>query len=261
MAGSEDLSSKRHKIMPKKSNKWFEHGKMGQMCQIFAYNISMIAMEYEIGIDETARCPSLGPLYILGLMAPKARLKQMRKQLVVRDSKITTPAQRERAFNYVINDPDFTIRLIEIQPQLIDMAITRQIRYNLNDLEAVFFAKIILLMLSKRNAAVYVNNFEKKRSQLIERWKRVGYWEPLKNAEIHITHKYNVAVGLASMVCKYIEDAETWLWKNIVYGFDFGSKNPNDAKTQEFVRKHPNSQLIRRNWGTIVPRILSEKSD
>jgi len=219
----------------------------------------MIAMEYEIGIDETARCPCLGPLYILGLMAPKTKLKEMQKHLVIKDSKITTSAQRERAFNCVIDDSDFTVKLIEIWPPVIDMAVTRQMKWNLNDLEAIFFAKIILSMLSmldKKSAAVYVNNFERKRSQLIERWKRIGCWESLKDAEIHITHRYNAVVGLASMLCKYIEDAETWLWKNVVYGFDFGSKNPNDAKTQEFVRKRPDSQLIRRNWGTVVPRIL-----
>gem|GEM_PF-2595156 len=221
-------------------------------------------MKWLIGIDETARCPALLPLYVLGVATTIEELNKMKEKVKLKDSKLTTPNQRKSAFDYVIKRPrKFKFKLVKIPPYMIDNAMMKilPMKMNLNDLETIAMYNIIeelKFQISKidKNAtfSIYINNFERKREQFIKRMKRL-YLEIPKN--LTLTHKYYDIISLASMLCKYIEDMETELWKQI-YGFDFGSKNPNDGKTQEFVKKFPHSQIIRTKWGTIIPKILEE---
>jgi len=46
----------------------------------------------------------------------------------------------------------------------------------------------------------------------------------------------------------------------IKYGFDFGSGNPNDKRTLEFLKQHlwDNHEFIRYNWAT-VKRLRSKE--
>ena len=224
---------------------------------------------YLIGIDETARCPALGPLYCLGIACDSRTVDALAKKLVLKDSKLTTPAQRKAVFDYVMkHHKSFKWELVKLEPFLIDLALSKRIRFgdyklNLNDLEAIAFADIIVKLrkrIGKAEIAVYINNFEKTPEQLINRWKRLEQYDKIKGIEIHLTHSYNNIISLASMFCKHIEDMETQMWK-FVTGFDFGSKNPNDKRVWEFVKRFPNSQLIRRNWGKNVPRILKQVKD
>jgi len=222
-------------------------------------------MKWLIGIDETARCPALMPLYVLGMATTEPELKKMKQKLTLKDSKLTTPKQREKAFKYVIlRSRKFKFELIKIAPETIDMAVSGKLplKMNLNDLEAVAMMNIIDRLVKRikkedKNATffVYINNFERERKQFIDRAKSLGYTP--NGYKLTLTHKYYDIISLASMVCKHIEDTETKSWK-FIYNFDFGSKNPNDKRTQEFVRKFPHSWIIRRKWGTIIPRILKE---
>lgn len=202
------------------------------------------------GIDEAGRGPAIGPLVIAGVAIHEEQEAQL-KALGVRDSKLLTPAQRERL--------DAAIRQVgraltyAIEPAEIDAAVTSD-ETNLNWLEADYAARILnelapdvaYLDCPSPNIEAFV---EYVRQRLTVKCQVV--------AEHRADAKYPV-VGAASIVAKVLRDAKIAALK-AEFGVDFGSGYPADPATQAFLDAHyADYPFFRTSWES-YKRIVEQK--
>lgn len=205
------------------------------------------------GIDEAGRGPAIGPLVICGVLADEADLPRL-TAIGVKDSKLLSVTKREALFD-VIKSIVKGYKIIEIGPEELD---AREVSgLNLNELEAVKSAEIILALNAKKaivdcpsvNTSAYK---EYLMSHLHDR-----------TVEIVAEHKADVkyvVVGAASILAKVTRDRRIEELKYEI-GIDFGSGYPSDPKTQRFITQYHEKfpQILRHSWDTIKQAKLKAK--
>jgi len=204
-----------------------------------------------VGIDDATRCPVIGSIMIAGVRIKSNDVKKLKK-IGVKDSKKLTYA-----------------KILSLEHKIIDIAeafvvmpitatrISRMSKdFNLNDLECDMYCKIARMI--GKNAKIYINNFDVSREKFIERANKLGYKFNFDNWVIdHNNESRDVVVGAASILAKAMSIHEYEELKKL-FG-DFGSGNPNDKKTIQFIKKNPNCEIIRKSWATYKRLVGNEK--
>ncbi|HLD02409.1 MAG TPA: ribonuclease HII [Candidatus Nanoarchaeia archaeon] len=202
-------------------------------------------MVLEAGVDEAGKGPVLGPMVMAGVLIDDADIPKLKK-LGVKDSKLLTPAQREKLYPEIIKIvKDYKILIIP--PAEIDEAVQSE-TLNLNRLEAIKSAMIcnslnperIILDCPSTNIKSYVEYFK--------------YYLKRKSVEIIAEHKADVnypSVSAASILAKVTRDAEIEKIKKEI-GYECGSGYPSDPTTIEFLKKYHKryEHIFRKSWAT-----------
>jgi ribonuclease HII len=203
------------------------------------------------GIDEAGRGAVAGPLVVAGVCCDR-KAEAMLRKMGVRDSKLLSPARRERLAS-AIEKTARNVVILKVGPCKIDAH--RKGGMSLNQIEAIKMAEVASFLRPHR---VYIDSPDRniyKFSRLLE---KLIQHEP----EIVLEHKADVrypVVAAASIMAKVERDREVAGLRE-EHG-DFGSGYPSDPVTQEWLRnwisgnrKFPD--FIRRTW---IPAELMER--
>lgn len=206
-----------------------------------------------LGIDEAARGPVIGSMFIVGVLASEeAELKF--KELGVKDSKLLTHKKR-CLLEGKIKDLALKVKIIQVKPEEIDNAVDGG-SINLNWLEAHKQSEIIN-ELKPDKAIIDCPSPNCK--------KYTDYLKALlndKNVELVVEHKADfnfVFVGAASIIAKCEREKEVAELKK-KYG-DFGSGYMSDPYCQKFFKenfdKHP--EIFRKSWAPYKKEVNGKK--
>ena len=195
------------------------------------------------GIDEAGRGCIVGPLVICGAMMEESDLPKL-AELGVKDSKLLTPAQREKIAKELPKIVSF--ELIAIPPREIDESVNSKVGENLNWLEAIKSVEIInRLSPDKAFIDCPSPNVKAYHEFIAERLMH-------KKVQFKTEHKADskyLIVGAASILAKVARDAEIEKIKKHI-GVDFGSGYMADPRTVVFLErnwdKHP--EVFRHSW-------------
>jgi ribonuclease HII len=198
-----------------------------------------------LGIDEAGRGSVIGPLVVAGVMIDEedhARLKS----LGVKDSKMLTPAQREKLYPLIKEIAKEYVALHISAREIDDLMKVK----NLNIIEAERMAQIIKTLGADK---AYVDAPQVS----TEKFKNVLLNMAKNHTQIIAENKADVnypVCSAASIIAKVERDREIEEIKKIV-GFDFGVGYSHDARSIEFVRKSlkegKNLEFIRHSWSTV----------
>ncbi len=195
-----------------------------------------------LGIDEAGRGPIIGPMVIAGVCFERGDLLFL-KELGVKDSKLLSPASRERLFKEIMKIAK-CYRIYKITPKEIDQAVFSSLK--ITGLEAKYIASIIEELDPEE---VYIDSPINNPSKFLN---KLGEFLKKKYpiiCEIKADSKY-LQVAAASIIAKVIRDSEI---RNLQakYG-DFGSGYPSDPKTIAFLKSLLNENLeieeLRKSW-------------
>ena len=195
------------------------------------------------GIDEAGRGPVLGDLVIAGLCCNDEDENPLRR-IGVRDSKVLTPRRREELFKTLTTG--YIYEIVSITPSQIDKL---RLRFTLNEIEAMAFARIIDKLKPSKAYIDCADVVPKNFRNVIE-------------ANLHhecsliIEHKADErypVVAASSVIAKVTRDAGIKRLSQ-EYG-PMGSGYPSDPATKEFLsrwlRKHRSyPPFARRSWKT-----------
>ncbi len=209
------------------------------------------------GIDEAARGPLIGSMFIVGTMFEEKSLQKL-KELGVKDSKLLKHSKRielEKEIKKIAEK----IKIIEVKPKEIDEAVESESGLNLNWLEALKQAEIINEL--KPDRAVIdcpSTNLEAYTAYLKKHIKK----DVLSKLHLVVEHKADfnfLECASASIIAKC--ERESYIEKlHRQYG-NLGSGYPSDPRTIEFLNnnwdKHP--EIFRKTWET-YKRVASTKT-
>lgn len=199
-----------------------------------------------LGIDEAGRGPVVGPLVIAGaLISDSSQNKLVRLRL--KDSKLLTQVQREKAFDKITKVLEGH-QILVIDPAEIDRAVNGHDGLNLNWLEAQktveiidkFGPDIVYIDCPSTNVGRYkdyvLGKIQKKNAKLV--------------AEHKADTKYPI-VSAASILAKVTRDREIEKMQQNVAD-PIGSGYPSDPVTVEFLKKNyaKYPRLFRKSWRT-----------
>ncbi len=192
------------------------------------------------GIDEAGRGPLIGPLVICGFALDSHKLNYLR-DLKVKDSKLLSPAQREKAFRELTTIGAHHI--VIVQPAQIDAAVLSASNDNLNWLEARKAAEI-LEKLQPQQAIVDCPspNLKEFTNYIL---KQLSF--PLDVRCEHKADANHEIVAAASILAKVTRDRLIEELK-AEHKVDFGSGYMSDEKTSSFLKKNPSFLAIRKSW-------------
>lgn len=198
------------------------------------------------GIDEAGRGPVIGPMVMAGVVIDEKDSDALR-ELGVKDSKLLSPAQRERLFSQITKSV-MRHKIVILQPKEIDAAVGGK-GINLNWFEANAAAELIndlapgkvVLDCPSPNIAAFS-------SYIKERLKWPAQVDLLC---AHHADRDHPVVGAASILAKVTRDSLIEDIKKQI-GVDFGSGYPADPITAEFLKKnwdkHPG--IFRHSWAS-----------
>ena len=205
------------------------------------------------GVEEAGRGPVLGPMVLCGLLFEERALREL-KAAGVKDSKLLSPKRRETLADFV-SSKAIKSEIIELSPAQIDeLRLVKRI--NLNEIEAMYFARVLDLL---KPDIAYVDSVDantKRFKQMIVRNMRS---RPKLVVENYAERKY-IAVAAASVVAKVRRDQRVAELRKR-YGA-FGSGYSSDPRTitflERWVREHGElPEFARKSWET-AQRIRSE---
>lgn len=200
------------------------------------------------GADEAGRGCVLGPLVVAGVSVTPAGARRL-KRLGVRDSKKLSPSQRESLYPEILEAAD-RVKWEMISPREIDDIVRsgRRLR-KLNYLEAVYFARVIDA-LGTRRATVDA-------SDVVPRRFASDIEDNLKGrCSVTAYHKADrdyPVVSAASIVAKVRRDRAVAALRR-AHG-EFGSGYPSDPVTKAFfseliAREGRLPDYVRKSWRT-----------
>ncbi len=194
------------------------------------------------GVEEAGRGPVLGPLVMCGVLIDEKKEHEL-VHLGVKDSKLLSPAQRERLFDKILEISEKHV-LIALEPLEIYEAVFSKTT-NLNWLEAETSAKIINTLAPDK---VIVDCPSPNIPAYTERLQRMVNTKTKIIAEHKADVKYPV-VSASSILAKVTRDRLIEKIKHKI-GIDFGSGYPADPRTQAFLKKHAHDfpGLFRTSW-------------
>ncbi len=205
------------------------------------------------GADEAGRGPVLGPMVMCGVLLDEKSIEEL-KAAGVKDSKLLSPKRRE-FLSEIIMKKCKKHELVELSAEEIDK--TRE-KMNLNEIEALNFAKIIDLLKPEK---AYVDAPDPRPQKSKERILRYLKSNPEIIVENYADKKYTV-VAAASIVAKVRRDAIIEELRK-KHG-DFGSGYTSDKRTIDFLREWVRREkklppFARKSWET-ARRILEEEN-
>ncbi len=201
------------------------------------------------GIDEAARGPVIGSMFIVGTMFEEKDLQKL-KELGVKDSKLLKHTKRielEKEINKIAEK----IKIIEVKPKEIDEAVESEAGLNLNWLEALKQAEIINELKPDR---VVIDCPSTNLKAYIEYLKEHIKKEVLNKVKLVVEHKADVnflECASASIIAKC--ERESYMEKlRKELKIDCGSGYPSDPTTVEFLKKNWNKhpEIFRKTWAT-----------
>ena len=209
-----------------------------------------------LGIDEVARGPVIGSLFIAGTMFNEEDVPKL-KEIGVKDSKLLTHKKRKELAKE-IEKLAVEIKVIQVKPKEIDEAVLDDNGFNLNWLEAKKQAEIInqlkpnkvIIDCPSPNIKAYTNYLKKLLDPKL--------LETLKMIVEHKADLHFYEVGSASIIAKCkreeeVEEIEKITKESIGSGY---SSNP---VCQKFLKdnfdKYP--EFIRKSWSTF--KALNDK--
>ncbi|MBN2142331.1 ribonuclease HII [Candidatus Woesearchaeota archaeon] len=197
------------------------------------------------GIDEAGRGPVIGPIVMAIAVIDEKDLPKL-EALGVKDSKLISPAKRERMIDQIKAICKFEI--ISVQPKDIDAAVESETT-NLNWLEADVGAKLINNMQKNKVEKVFVDCPSANPKAYTEYLQKKLSYKPALIVEHKADFKYLI-VGAASILAKVTRDRAIEELKK-KHGVDFGSGYPADPVTAQFVKDNWNKyDFFRKSWGT-----------
>jgi ribonuclease HII len=198
------------------------------------------------GLDEAGRGPVLGPMVLCGVRFEERTLDEL-KAAGVKDSKLLSPRRRE-TLSKLITEKALGVEIVELSAAEIDESRLVK-KVNLNELEAMMFAKIIDRL---EPEIAYIDSTDPTPALFTERLQRHLKTKPKLVVENFADKKY-VVVGAASIVAKVRRDQRVAELRER-YG-DLGSGYPADPRTISFlerwVQEHGKlPDFARRSWET-----------
>lgn len=199
------------------------------------------------GVDEAGRGPVIGPMVVAGVLIKGRTVRELRK-MGVRDSKLLTPAKRER-LEPVIKEMAEAYAIRVVEPRRIDEVVSKN---GLNLLEAEVMADIVrelrpsyvIIDAPGRNALRFKEILRSK----------IGELQVRIRAENKADRKF-IHVAAASILAKVERDRRIAELREKT-GYEFGSGYPGDPRTRELLAKvleglpFPKDQ-IRWRWATL----------
>jgi ribonuclease HII len=198
------------------------------------------------GVDEAGRGAVIGPLVVAGVSVRK-KDEQMLKKIGVKDSKLLSPARREKlakAIDKIAKD----ILILKVGPCKIDNY--RRKGVNLNRIEAMKFAEVLSFLDPEQG---YVDSPDVKPERLKAQLQKMIGGDMLIVAEHKADHTYPV-VSAASIVAKVARDEVIEEIKR-KYG-DVGPGYPSNETTMKWMRdwldnnKEFPEGIVRKTWMT-----------
>ncbi len=203
----------------------------------------------KLGIDDSGRGPTIGPMILAGCLIDKNLEKELKK-LGVKDSKLLNKDKRE-ILAEIIRKKAFSYHIAIVSPTEIDGKIS--IGFNLNRIEAVKSARII----NKINRGLdKINVIVDCPSPNTKKWGEVlkTYVNKKDNLIFNIEHKADlnhIACSAASIIAKSTREKEIKKIKDKI-GKDFGSGYPSDPITRKFLKDHvtryKKEGIFRKSW-------------
>jgi ribonuclease HII len=198
-----------------------------------------------LGIDEAGRGSVIGPLFVAGVMIDEKDEEKLR-EIGVKDSKMLTPAQRERIYPMIKKIAKDYVALETTAKEIDEM---RKVK-NLNIIEAEKMAQIIKTLKADR---AYVDTPQASTGKFKAILLNLARNHTEIIAENYCDERYPVC-SAASIIAKVERDRKVEKIKKIVK-FDFGVGYSHDARSIEFVKKSlrdkKHLEFIRHSWVTV----------
>jgi ribonuclease HII len=198
-----------------------------------------------LGIDEAGRGSVIGPMVIAGVVIEEEDHEELRK-IGAKDSKMLSPAQRERLYPLIKKIAKDYIAL-KVSAKEIDESRKEK---NLNIIEAEKMAQIIKTMKADK---AYVDTPQASTGKFKAILLNLAKNHTEIIAENYCDERYPVC-SAASIIAKVERDREVEKIKKIV-GFDFGVGYSHDARSIEFIKKalkeKKHLEFIRHSWVTV----------
>ncbi|MBN1793306.1 ribonuclease HII [Candidatus Woesearchaeota archaeon] len=197
------------------------------------------------GIDEAGRGPVIGPIVMAIAVIDEKDLPELEK-IGVKDSKLITPANRERMIGQIKRICKYEI--IAVGPADIDSAVESETT-NLNWLEADVGAKLINNQQKNGVEKVFVDCPSANPKAYTDYLRQKLSYKPKLVVEHKADYKYLI-VGAASILAKVTRDHAIEELKK-KHNVNFGSGYPADPVTAQFVKdKYDKYDFFRKSWGT-----------
>ncbi|VVB66557.1 Ribonuclease HII [Candidatus Gugararchaeum adminiculabundum] len=197
------------------------------------------------GVDEAGRGCIIGPL-VLCIAASTLENGRQLKKLGVKDSKLLSPASRERLISNVKAISETVVVQVTAQ-ELNEMMKTK----SLNEIEAIKIAEGLALLKSEPEI-IYIDSPDADPSMFEKRIRKYYSGKAKVVCENHADSNHTI-VGAASIVAKVERDREIEKIKKIV-GENFNSGYTSDEITMEFLKRRVNEeivlQFVRIRWET-----------
>ncbi|MEM0475196.1 MAG: ribonuclease HII [Candidatus Norongarragalinales archaeon] len=196
--------------------------------------------------------PVIGPLVVCAFACAHTGDAHLR-EIGVRDSKLLTPARREKIARAIRTHPH---SLVILSAAELTRSMSR--RTSLNEIEARAMARAIEQVIGKVGArsvkTIYVDAPDPTATKFAARLRK--YVELPESATLVCEHEadsHYAVVGAASILAKVTRDYEIEEIKRKV-GCDFGNGYSHDEKTIEFLKKHIHDaelqEFVRHKWVT-----------
>ena len=200
------------------------------------------------GIDEAGRGPVIGPMVICGVALDASKLGYLR-DLKVKDSKLLSPAQRERIFRELTTVGVHHVIIVE--PAEIDAAVMGH--ENLNWLEARKAAEII----TKLQPQTAIIDCPSPNLQAFSGFIANLLPYPIDLRCEHKADANHEIVAAASIIAKVTRDRliEELKKKHCV---DFGSGYMSDEKTSTHIKTHAEAVYVRKSWAPIQKLLIGK---
>lgn len=194
------------------------------------------------GIDEAGRGPVVGPL-VIAIFSCSSDTEQKVNSLCKKDSKQLSAKQREEIFEQLKHLGK--INFVELTADMLNSLMEKE---TLNEIEAMFMAKLIKSLNSEVNVKI---DLPDRYSWIFA--KRMERYGVKKYEAEHKADENHPIVAAASICAKVLRDRKIEEIKKEIG--DFGSGYPGDAKTISFLKNKENMKraepYLRKKWKTL----------
>jgi len=194
------------------------------------------------GIDEAGRGPAIGPL-VIAIASIDEKNLVMLQAMGVKDSKLLSPAARERIYKELLDVVKYEI--VPLSPKEVDHAVESE-STNLNWLEADTAAKLLNKMQPPKAYIDCPSATPRSYTEYIQA--KLDY-----DPQLIVEHKADtnyLIVGAASILAKVTRDRMIEEIKK-KYNVEFGSGYPADPMTIKFTEEHWNEyDFFRKSWAS-----------
>jgi ribonuclease HII len=217
-------------------------------------------MIYIAGSEEAGRGPIIGPMVMVVGAIEKSKEHEL-KEIGVKDSKLLTPAEREKLFPQLKKLMTYELRIL--LPSEIDEAVLSEDGMNLNWLEAKVTTELLNTLAKKIKIEKVIVDCPSNNIKAYSDRLKAG--TDNKEILIQCEHKadlHHLIVGACSIIAKVTRDHEIEKLKQ-KHHIEFGSGYPSDPRTIEFLQKnydkYDKHEFFRKSWET-YRKIIRDKA-